>query len=57
MSLTEAEEKQANEMIKSYQRTIKYIRSQILELERKKIKDPAIKKFDFKIIKKEDNTK
>lgn len=50
MALTKKEIHQADEMIKSYKRTIKYIHSQIVELERKKLKDPTMKKFDFKII-------
>ena len=53
MALTERDIAQIDEMIKSYKRTIKYIRSQILELERKKLKDPKMSQFDFNIIKKE----
>jgi|APSaa5957512493_1039668.scaffolds.fasta_scaffold472355_1 hypothetical protein len=49
MSLTEKEIQQVNEMIKSYKRTIKYIRNQILDLERKKLKDPVMEKFDFNV--------
>ena len=40
---------QVDKMIKSYKRTIKYIRNQILDLERKKLKDPVMEKFDFNI--------
>ena len=54
MSLTEKEIHQVDEMIKSYRHTMKYIRNQILDLERKKLKDPTMKKLDFKIIKRED---
>ena len=50
MSLTEKEIHQVDEMIKSYKRTMKYIRNQILELERKKLKDPVMEKFDFNVI-------
>ncbi len=53
MSLTKKEIQQADEMIKSYKNMIKYIRKQIVELERKKLKDPVMKQFDFNIIKKE----
>tara|TARA_R110001583_G_scaffold31043_9_gene106646 strand:+ start:2762 stop:2932 length:171 start_codon:yes stop_codon:yes gene_type:complete len=53
MALTKKEIHQVDEMIKSYKNTITYIRSQIVDLERKKLKDPTMKKFDFRIIKKE----
>ena len=54
MALTAQETEQIDEMIRSYKRTIKYIRSQILDLERKKLVVPNIdSKFDFVIIKKE----
>jgi prefoldin subunit 5 len=54
MALTAQETEQIDEMIRSYKRTIKYIRSQILDLERKKLVVPDIdSKFDFIIIKKE----
>ena len=53
MALTEQETKQIDEMIASYKRTIKHIRRQILDLERKKLKDLEMKKFNFKIIKRE----
>jgi len=50
MTLTKKEIQQADAMIKSYKNTIKYIRSQIVEIERKKLKYPEIKKFDFKLV-------
>ena len=54
MALTEQETKQIDEMIKSYLRSIKYIRKQILELERKKLVVPKMEKLDISIIKNTD---
>ena len=54
MTLKKGELRQINDMIDSYRRTIKFIRGQILSLERQKIDGPKINhQFDFNIIKKE----
>ena len=54
MALTEDELRQINDMIASYRRTIKFIRAQILSLERQKIDTPKMNhKFKFNTNKKE----
>jgi len=51
MSLTKKEIEHVDKMIESYKNTIKYIRSQIIALERKKLKDSEMENFNIKIIK------
>ena len=50
MALTKKEKTQINELIKSYKNTIKFIRRQIAELERKKLPNG---KANLKVAKKE----
>ena len=50
MALTQKEKTQINELIKSYKNTIKYIRRQITQLERKKMSND---KTNLKVVKKE----
>jgi len=52
--MTDREIKQIDEMIESYRRTIKFIRGQILDLERMKIPEPKISNnLNLNVIKKE----
>ena len=50
MALTKKEKTQINELIKSYKNTIKYIRRQIKQLERKKMPND---RTNLKAVKKE----